>query len=419
LEQFRVEYAASEKPTEEDFKPIHKSSREVEFGQLAQWHTKSLDERQYTVRVHAIDELGHTKEDTATVTLDNTPPVAKLIAPQDGFRLTKQTEIIGEVSDKHINGYVLEYTTETNPDTALWRQIFKKTELLQEKQAEVKIKHEWEVPTITGTILIRLTAIDAAGNTDAKTISVEVPETITKDKGGKASSSDGDASLDIPQRSLPKDTIVTLNRVPQDEIQPPDSSRMPEVLATSATNSGVKSLDLAYDIGPKALKLRTIKPATLQIKLDSIPSQSKKRIAFFRWDEKWIFLGGTIQDGKATVGITQFGRYALMEVERTFEPAGIKPLFTCQPRAFSPKKGKATISFSLQKEASVTLKVYTIDGLLQKTLVSGETMHSGRNAVIWDGRDENDRIVPSGLYLIALSVGSDKVKTKAVVIQNR
>ena len=417
--EFKVEYAEGEVLSDGDFKLIRQSNHAVKFGQLADWNTQPLGETQYTIRVHASDKLGLTKDDTVTVTLDNTPPVAKLIAPQDGFRLTKQTEISGEVSDKHIDGYVLEYTTETNPDTAIWRQIFKKTELLQEKQTQVRISYEWEVPTISGTIFIRLTVIDAAGNTDAQTISVEVPETITKDKGGKTISSDGDASLDIPPRSLPKDTIVTLNRVPKfvfregihplktetDEIQPPPDK--------------VKSLDLAYDLGPKDLKLRTIKPATLQVKLDSIPAQNKKRIAFFRWDEKWAFLGGTVQDGKATIGITQFGRYALMEVETTFEPSGLDALFTCQPRVFSPKQGKTTISFSLKKAASVTLKVYNLDGRLQKTLISSETMYAGRNAVLWDGRDEDDRVVPSGLYLIALSIDDGKVKTKTVVIQNR
>jgi len=321
--------------------------------------------------------------------------------------------------DSNFKEYTVEYGEGKNP--SIWNPA---SEMAFAKPVENKQLFQWLPEGKTGQYTLRLTVTDEVGHIAQDSVMVELAPQITKDKGGTANSSDGNVSLNIPPRSLPSDTIITINRVPVDEIQPPDSNRIPEVLAgqshaATATNSGVKSLNLAFDLGPSALKLRSIKPATLQIKLDSIPAQSKKRVAFFRWNGKWTFLGGTLREDKVNIGITQFGRYALMEVERTFEPSGINPLFTCQPRVFSPKRGKTTVSFSLQKEASVTLKVYTIDGLLQKTLVSGETMYTGRNAVIWDGRDENDRIVSSGLYLIALSIDDGKVKTKAVVIQNR
>lgn len=83
-----------------------------------------------------------------------------------------------------------------------------------------------------------------------------------------------------------------------------------------------------------------------------------------------------------------------MEVEITFEASGTDSLFTCQPRVFSLEKGKATISFSLKKEASVTLKVYNLDGRLQRTLVPGEKMYAGRNAILWGSNSLNKDITP-------------------------
>jgi len=302
--------------------------------------------------------------------------------------------------DSNFKEYTVEYGEGKNP--SIWNPA---SEMAFAKPVENKQLFQWLPEGKTGQYTLRLTVTDEVGHIAQDSVMVELAPQLTKDKGGAASSSDGNVFLHIPPRSLPGDTIITINRVPVDEIKPPPNN--------------VRSLNVVYEIKPEDLRLRSIKPATLQIKLDGIPTQDKKRVAFFRWNGKWIFLGGTLREDKVNIGITQFGRYALMEVERTFEPSALKPLFTCQPRAFSPKKGKATISFSLQKEASVTLKVYNLDGRLQKTLVSSETMYTGRNAVIWDGRDENDRIVPSGLYLIALSVDNGEVKTKAVVIQNR
>jgi len=407
LEEFRVEYAVGDKPSDGDFILIGKSEQEVAPGVLAEWDTKLLPEQLYTIKLSAVDKLRHTKDYSITVTLDNTPPIAKLIAPRYGSRLTKKNLIIGKVSDKHLDSYVLEYTTEPEPNTTLWRQIFQKTELLQTQETEVQINHEWEIPTIIGTIFIRLTAIDAAVNTDMQTVSVEVPEALPKYKGSEAISSDGNVSLYIPPRSLESDTIVTINRVPKDEIQPPPED--------------VQSLNLAYDIGPADLELNPVKPATLQIKLDGILAQNHNRIALFRWNKsKWTFLGGTVQGDKVTIGIAQLGRYALMEVESTCCEPPPPSLFTCQPRVFSPKQGEnTTISFSLKEDASVRLKIYNLDGRLQRILVSKDRMYAGRNAILWDGKDKDGRIVPSSLYLIALSIDDDKVKTKTVVIQNR
>jgi hypothetical protein len=180
-------------------------------------------------------------------------------------------------------------------------------------------------------------------------------------------------------------------------------------------------MNLVYDIEPIDLKLNPIKPATLRMQLNGIEASNGKRLAIFWWDDskrQWQFLGGTVSSNEIAIGITKLGRYALMEVEAGDPPAG-EFLFTCQPRVFSPKQGEqATITFSLAKEATVTLKIYNLDGRLQKTLVSGEIIPIGRQAIVWDGNDDDGEL-PSGPYLIALSVGDAKVKTKGVVILNR
>jgi hypothetical protein len=409
FDEFRVEYAPGETPSDSDFKTIRQSNLPVESGELAQWNTESLAEMRYTIRVSAIDQLKNTAVNPITVTLDKQPPTATLIAPMDGARLIKQTKIKAVVSDQHLNAYVLEYLVR---NLTGWEQIYQRTGLFQAQETEVQIERDWEVPTISNTnsrtIDLRLIAIDAAGNRKEDMFSVEVPQALEKDRGGTVNSVGGGCNLTIPPRSLPADTIIAINPVPVDEIQPP-----PDL---------VYSLNLAYDIKPDNLKLNSIKPATLQIKHNGHSTQDRHRLAIFHWQpflQRWEFLGGTVNQNEVTLGITQFGRYALMEVEKSATIAPRDSLFTCQPRVFSPEQDTATISFSLTAEIPVTLKVYNIDGRLQRILLSGESMPIGHHAVLWDRKDKYGKDVPSGLYLIALQMGKKKVKTKAVVVQNR
>jgi len=448
LDEFQVEYAfgrllreptVGEVPSDGDFKLIRSSNREVEFGPLARWYTKSLDETQYTIRVHAIDKLGHTREDTVIVTLDNTPPVAKLITPQDGSRLTKQTEIIGEVSDKHLDGYVLEYTTDTDLNKARWEQIFQKIELLQTQETEVQINYEWEVPTITGTIFISLTAIDAAGNTNEQIISVEVPKAITRDKGGDTSSSDGNAKIYIPPRSLPGDTIITINSVPEQEWE----DEAPAELSWQA----------AYDFEPFDLTFnqKPYKPATITLRYPDHLPEAGKTLAIYRFQKqgakvspspllspqgrgeyagtvRWVSierLGGTLDSSNKTItsATTRLGRFVIMQEEKPAlgDDAKITQI-TCQPRIFSPKGGgfgiHTAISFNLTKSARVTIKIYNRAGKLKRLLEENKEMPEGVNVVFWDGRDDEDSIVKSDLYIVIVTVG-DATVIKTVAISNR
>ena len=46
-------------------------------------------------------------------------------------------------------------------------------------------------------------------------------------------------------------------------------------------------------------------------------------------------------------------------------------------------------------------------------------MYAGRNTLMWNGIDDEGRNVPSGLYIIALEVGDQKVRTKTIVVRNQ
>lgn len=80
---------------------------------------------------------------------------------------------------------------------------------------------------------------------------------------------------------------------------------------------------------------------------------------------------------------------------------------TNYPNPFNPT---TTIEFSINNHSKVELTIYNIKGQKIKTLAN-EHFSKGSNAVIWDGDDENNKPVSSGIYYYKLNVNG---KTETV-----
>ena len=81
------------------------------------------------------------------------------------------------------------------------------------------------------------------------------------------------------------------------------------------------------------------------------------------------------------------------------------------PNPFNPS---TTISYSIPSDGDVELIVYNIRGQKVKTLVEG-SQPAGSYNVTWNGKDENDRSVSSGLYLYKLR-SSGKIVVKKMLL---
>ncbi len=66
----------------------------------------------------------------------------------------------------------------------------------------------------------------------------------------------------------------------------------------------------------------------------------------------------------------------------------------------------------------VRIEVYNRSGQLERVLEPGRTMRAGRQVVTWDGRDHAGRILPSGLYIVAIDADG-KTAHKTVAVVNR
>jgi len=103
--------------------------------------------------------------------------------------------------------------------------------------------------------------------------------------------------------------------------------------------------------------------------------------------------------------------------EVSVDDPGIPATQTCleanYPNPFNPE---TTISYNLAEGQNVRLEVYNVKGQLVRTLVS-ESKPAGKHSVIWNGLDDQNRPVSSGIYYYKLSAGSFTNTKKMVLLK--
>jgi len=97
------------------------------------------------------------------------------------------------------------------------------------------------------------------------------------------------------------------------------------------------------------------------------------------------------------------------------EPRYVDYLGNCHPNPFNPK---TTIEYAIERSGHVTLKVYDVAGRLIVTLVDGaQSPKDGLFSVSWNGTDEMNQPVPSGVYFYALQVNGYQQTKKMVLLK--
>ena len=82
----------------------------------------------------------------------------------------------------------------------------------------------------------------------------------------------------------------------------------------------------------------------------------------------------------------------------------------------NPFNQKTNISFGINENYFVTLKIYNQLGQLVKSLVS-DRFDTGQYTIEWDGKDKNGKEVSNGVYLCRLRVGKKLVSRKILMIK--
>ena len=407
LKEYKLLIAPGEQVDEADWRLISSGVESKTNSALAQWDTAGL-EGTYSVKLIATDLSDQgTAEDTQIVVIDNTDPVALITSPQDNYQVGGIIQVSGTAIDANFKEYIVEFGKGTAPQ--IWT---KATTMEYHAPVEAGELMQWFAEDRTGTFTLRLTVTDQVAHTSTATVTIDIISPITESEGGDRESSDGVVALYLPPRALRDDTLVSVNPTPET-----DDTNAP---------SGTVIVGRAYELGPKDAKISRSKPATLSISYDGLDAPSPgKELVIARFDgSRWVPIGGTVNETErvVTTAITEFGRYALMEIDSSKLNAGATiTRLTCQPRILSPNGSgfstETTISFHLGQPAAVSIMIYNRAGELVSTLVEEKAMSTGVNAVQWNGRDE-DGGLPSNMYIVAVRSG-DQFAYKTVGIVNR
>jgi hypothetical protein len=90
-------------------------------------------------------------------------------------------------------------------------------------------------------------------------------------------------------------------------------------------------------------------------------------------------------------------------------------LHPSMPSPLAPATG-ARIAFDLPQTLPVRLGVFDVGGRLVRVLVH-ETLPAGAYSVVWDGRDEADRALASGVYFYILDAGRRELVQRTLLIR--
>lgn len=95
------------------------------------------------------------------------------------------------------------------------------------------------------------------------------------------------------------------------------------------------------------------------------------------------------------------------------KPNNLPDKFMAYPAYPNPFNPTTTIRYDLFKSARVSLKIYNIVGQEIITLADG-IQSPGRRTVVWNGKNERDQVVASGVYFYRLQV-DNLVRTNKIL----
>jgi hypothetical protein len=192
-------------------------------------------------------------------------------------------------------------------------------------------------------------------------------------------------------------------------------------LHIQATKTGDK-----YDI--KALKVdtgelaenikfnKTLNGPKIMIKVNSpggsgaMSASAAKKAVYWHNGVEWVRVGGYQEGGYIWCNFKRLGSF------RVQDDTGDGILSKVAPKIFSPNETDPfvnTVRFSIRNPENKTIRgeIYDVRGRLIKEGINNE----GTEMLIWDGRNDSDELVSSGIYIYQIKVGSE-VKNGVIIV---
>jgi hypothetical protein len=83
------------------------------------------------------------------------------------------------------------------------------------------------------------------------------------------------------------------------------------------------------------------------------------------------------------------------------------------PNPFNPE---TKIAFNIPESGKVKVEIFNVKGQKIRTLIDSEFMEKGNHSIIWNGTDENNQQVSTGVYLYQLEVDGKPLASKKMLL---
>jgi hypothetical protein len=148
-------------------------------------------------------------------------------------------------------------------------------------------------------------------------------------------------------------------------------------------------------------------------------TEAELRVAYY--DTLWHPMNTDVDPDNNQVSVSTdhfslfgIGSFTGTGIEEEAEISTLPPSFVLFQNYPNPFNQSTKIQFALVKSGLVTLSIYDLLGRKVRTLVS-QHLSSGYKSVFWDGKDNSDNEVASGIYFYRLSV-EDFSETKKLLL---
>ncbi len=82
----------------------------------------------------------------------------------------------------------------------------------------------------------------------------------------------------------------------------------------------------------------------------------------------------------------------------------------------NPFNDNTSINFDLFENSKVKIEINNINGKKVKTLINGEMSH-GLHKIIWDGKNDKNKLLPPGIYFYTLNTGKEILSGKMIILR--
>ena len=204
----------------------------------------------------------------------------------------------------------------------------------------------------------------------------------------------------------------------------PDFLANPEIMIAISRDSGLHwsypyalSVVSNPEIGTASGSLSYVYPADKVIKVDN----ETARVYFLYMDDNsW----GTYTGGESPQGLHLGAsiRYAAIDFDLSNLPVSEKDPVVPEPQRMlsqnfpNPFNPNTTIQFDIPENSDVKLSVYNVRGQLVNTLIN-ENLLAGPHQITWNGTDNSNRAVSSGIYFYRIEANGQSETRRMVLMK--